>query len=389
YTPTALLQALLRGPSDWLSPGVVTAIPAQARLNVQAAIIDADGVVEVSFNESVAALADEQRSRMAGQITWTLSQLDGVNGVRFLMNGAPYAVPEAEDGVVRMHAFSWLDPIPSQRNGQLYAATADGFVTVSDSARGTEIEPMAAPLGAIQGVVSMDVSPAGDRIAWVGVGENALTAGPIGDHHPPVVLTAQHLLRPQFVRAGVLELWTIADEDGGGQVAYRIEDDHVEPIRLEAFAGSRVEAYRISPDGTRIAAVRRTDDGRLELGVARINRTNPAIVIDGWREIVLAERGTPRPDRIVDLGWLTPTELIVLASGEGRQSVRPYHVDIQGAAIHEIGQPDNWQSFAVATSPRSEKGRAVVVGTNGAWRFEDEYRWPMLARGLVAAAYAG
>ncbi|WP_432558015.1 LpqB family beta-propeller domain-containing protein [Granulicoccus sp. GXG6511] len=389
WTPTALLQALLRGPTEWLNPAVATAIPSQTRLNVQAAIIDADGVVEVSLNESVAALADEQRSRMAGQITWTLSQLDGVTGVRFLLNGAPYAVPEAEDGVVRIHAFSWLDPTPGLRTVQLFGATDEGFVTVVDSPQGADLRSVPGALGSVPGVTSLDVSPTGERIAWVSEGEHTLRAGLLDETLPPPVLQAQHILRPQFVRSQDVELWTIADDEAEGQVAYRLIGDRVEPIRLEAFAGTRVEAYRIAPDGTRLAAVRRTGEGRLEVGVARINRTNPAVVVDGWREVSLEEPGYPRPDQIPDVGWLTPTNLIVLASGDGRQTVRPYRLDVYAASVTEIGQPDNWQSFAVATSPRSENGRAVVVGHNGSWRFEDDYRWPLLVRGLNAVAYAG
>lgn len=390
-TPTALLQALLRGPTDWINPVVVSAIPAQTRLNVQSAFVLTDGVVEVSLTESVAALADEQRSRMAGQITWTLSQLEGVTGVRFLMNGAPYAVPEADEGVVRIHAYSWLDPVPAQRPVQIYGARQDGVVTVVDTVRGAEVQPLAGPLGSLSGISAMDVAPTADRIALVSQNGTTLQAGLLAEGVPPSVFTGESLLRPQYVRAAELELWTIAEGGAGGQAqtAHRIIGDRVEPVRLEAFQGSRVQAYRISPDGTRMAAVRRTDAGRIEVGLARINRTGPEIVVDGWRELQLGEPTQPRPDEIVDVGWLTPTELVVLATGDGRQTVRPYRLDTYATWVSEIGQPDNWQAFAVATSPRRDTGRAVVLGTNGSWRFEDEYRWPFFARGLVAVAYAG
>lgn len=389
-TPTALLQALLRGPTDWLTPAVVTAVPAQTRLNVQSAFVDEDGVVEVSFNESVAALADEQRSRMAGQVTWTLGQLDGVSGVRFLMNGAPYAVPEAQQGVVRIQAFAWLDPSPSQRPVTVFGATPSGLVTVNDSVDGVEPRPVPGPLGSLNGIESLAVSPAADLAAVVTDGQTVLRAGPIGETPAPV-LTSSAILRPQFVRSRGQELWTIAGRagEGQGQVAYRSVDGRVEPVRLDAFAGSRVLTYRISPDGTRMAAVRFTDQGRLEVGLARINRSNPELVIDGWREVPLEEPSHPRPEHLADVGWLTPTQLIVLAAADGRQTVRPFRLDVYAASVTEIGQPDNWQAFAVATSPRAEGGRALILGYNGTWRFEDDYRWPLMTRRLVAAAYAG
>lgn len=328
---------------------------------------------------------------MAGQITWTLSQLEGVTGVRFLMNGAPYAVPEADEGVVRMSAYAWLDPTPGQRPVQLFGARRDGLVSVVDTPRGGEVLPLAGPLGSTAGVVTLDVSPTADRIAFVGTDRGGLRAGTLDDTLPPIVLTAPELLRPQFVQSRELELWTIGrgTAEGQGQVAYRLVGDRAQQVRLDAFAGSRVEAYRISPDGTRMAAVRWTDQGRIEVGLALINRTTPEIVVEGWREVPLEEPPYPRPDQIIDVGWLTPTDLVVLTTGDGRQTVRPYRLDLYATSVNEMAQPDNWQAYAVATSPRAESGRAVVLGRNGAWRYEDDYRWPMLARDLVAVAYAG
>ncbi|MDO5500135.1 MAG: GerMN domain-containing protein, partial [Propionibacteriaceae bacterium] len=179
-TPTALLQALLRGPTDWLTPAVVTAMPAQARLNVQSAFIDEMGVVEVSLNEAVGGLAEEQRSRMAGQVTWTLGQLEGVTGVRFLINGAPYAVPEAEDGVVRIQAFTRLDPSPDQRTVQVFGATSGGLVMITDPALGGQTQAVPGPLGSQGGIEALAVSAGADRLAFVSANGSVLRAGTFG-----------------------------------------------------------------------------------------------------------------------------------------------------------------------------------------------------------------
>lgn len=390
-TPTALLQALLRGPTDWLTPVVVTAIPAQTRLNVQSAYADSAGVVEVSLNETVAALADEQRSRMAGQITWTLGQLEGITGVRFLMNGAPYAVPEADQGVVRIDSFAWMDPTPDgHRAPSVYGATAAGMVSVVEAGGPAEVQPVPGPLGHLAGIDSLAVASAGDRVALVTRDRTSLRTATIGGD-PTEAMTGGALLRPQFVRSREQELWTVGEgpATNGVQFAFRIVADRTEMIALPAFEGSRVIAYRISPDGLRMAAVRRTAEGRLELGMARINRTLPELVIDGWRAIPLGDANNGGPEEIVDVGWLSPTSLLVLAGSRARQPVKPYRVDLYATEVAEIGQPDNWQARSVATSPRSGGGRATVVGVEGSWRFEEDYRWPLLARGLTAAAYAG
>ncbi|WP_425308678.1 LpqB family beta-propeller domain-containing protein [Ammonicoccus fulvus] len=393
-TPTALLQGLLRGPTDWLSPVVVSAIPSQTRLNVQSAYADADGVVEVSLSESVAALADEQRSRMAAQVVWTLGQLDGVSGVRFHMNGAPYAIPEANEGVVDIRAFEWLDRTPAGgRPPAVFGATEAGLVTMAEGAGNTEIQPVAGPMGELAGVTSFDVAPGRDRVAVVTDHGHALRLGALTDS-PPEVLSARGLLRPQFVQSQTSEVWTIGDLDPpaepgavASQTVVRIAPDRTDHLALPVME-SRVLAFRLSPDGTRMALIRTTPEGRRELGVARVNRSLPDIVLDGWRPVPLGDANDPGPTLVVDVGWLDPTTLIVLAGAGDRQPVKPYRVGVYATSVTEIGQPDNWQAETVATAPRTGGGRALVQGRNGIWRYEDDYRWPLAGKGLIAVAYA-
>lgn len=388
-SPTALLQGLLRGPTDWLSPVVVSAIPTQTRLNVQSAYADAQGVVEVSLSESVAGLADEQRSRMAAQITWTLGQLDGVTGVRFHMNGAPYAIPEAHEGVVDIRAFEWLDRNPpGSRQPTAFGATDSGLVTMAEGAGSTEIQPVAGPLGAQAGIEAFDVSPGRERIAMVTAQRTSLRVGPLGEN-PTEVLTGQGFLRPQFVSAQGSEVWTVGEvEHANTQTVVRVTPERTDTLTLPV-AGGRVVAFRLSPDGTRMALIHTTPDGRQELGVARVNRALPDIVLDGWRPVPLGDAGDPGPSQLVDVGWFDPTTLVVLAGAGARQPVKPYRVDVYATTVSEIGQPDNWQAETVATAPRTTGGgRVLVQGRNGVWRYEDDYRWPLVAKGLVCVAYA-
>lgn len=388
-TPTALLQALLRGPTDWLSPVVLTAVPNQTRLNVQSAFIDSGGVVEVSLNEAVASLADEQRSRLGGQVAWTLSQLPGVSGVRFLMNGSPYSIPDAQQGVVRVETYAGLDPIPSTRRVVSFGATETGLVTLMEGQRGLELEPIAGAWGETPGVTALAVSHTLDYIAAVSREGTALNIGSI-EQGPLRIEHGHGILRPQFVRAKDVELWTIRDApEAGGQAAFREVNGSTEVVPLPAFAGTRVLAFRISPDATRMAVVRRAEDGRLELGLARINRTQPDVIIDGWRTLPLGEERQPGPSVVVDVGWLDATNLIVLAAEDERRPVKPYRLDEYAAEVTEIGQPDNWQATALAASPRTGGGRAMIVGRNGVWRYESDFRWPLAVRNVTAVTYAG
>ncbi|OYO05132.1 hypothetical protein CGZ95_02240 [Enemella evansiae] len=388
-TPTALLQALLRGPTDWLKPAVVTAVPTQAKLNVQAAYVDSLGVVEISLNDAVQGLAEDQRSRVAAQIAWTLGQVSGVSGVRLTVNGAPWSVREQNQaGVIPISAYGSLDPVPPASQSTLLGATADGVVTISDGSSPATLAPVAGPLGRTGGVSGMAATPTGDRIAVITGNGTDLLVGQSNDTPlEPLVSNGQGLLRPQYLPGRELELWTILDGPLGQQAWVRI-GSAVQRVALSGFDGTRVTAFRVSPDGTRMAVIR-VRDGISELGLVRVNRAQPELTIDGWRTVPLSDEANPGPRRLLDVAWQDASTLLVLGSEDDKKPVKPYRVDQSAAELTEIGQPDNWQATSLAVAPRRVGTRAVVVGRTGAWRYEDDYRWPLLTREVLVAAYTG
>lgn len=385
--PTPLLQALLRGPTSWIRPVVVSAIPVQAKLNVQSASMDARGVVEVSLNPAVAALPDDQRSRVAAQIVWTLAQADGVTGVRLTVDGQPWAVKEQVQGVVPVGAYAWLDPIPTQRVPELFGTTARGLVRINDSSRGTELTPLPGPLGTRTGIVSFATAPAADRVALVAERGTELWDAPLADAAPELVLTGfQHLLRPQWVGSGAPELWAVGEQDGA-QVVRLVVNRRIVAVQAPAFAGARVVAFRLSPDGARLAAVLRRGD-RLEVGLARVNRTGAEPIVEEWRELRLGDGSQPGPSSPVDVGWTDATTLLVLAGDDARKPARPFRIDQSASEVTAVGQSDNWEATALVTAPRHGSSRALVVGGQGVWRYDEDFRWPLLTREVQAAAYA-
>ncbi|NNG18814.1 hypothetical protein HJ590_04370 [Naumannella sp. ID2617S] len=387
-TPTALLQALFRGPTDWLKPAVVSAVPAQAKLNVQSAFVDDRGVVEVSMNEAATGLAEDQRSRMAAQVAWTLGQASGVSGVRLSVNGVAWAVREQNAvGVVPISAFGGYDPVPVSSPGSLLGATNDGVVTVLEGGN-PGLAPVAGPLGRTKGVSGLAVTATGDRIAVVTENASSLLVGQSNDTPlEPLITDGQQILRPQFVTAREQELWTVLEGPLRQQAWLRV-GGQVRQVPLLGFEGTRVSAFRISPDGTRMAVIR-VRGGVSELGLVRINRAQPEVTIDGWRPVSLTDNMQPAPARLVDVTWEDAATLLVLGAEDDKKPVKPFRVDQSAATVTEIGQPDNWQATSLAGTPRRVGTRAVVVGRNGAWRYEDDYRWPLLVRDLQVAAYTG
>ena len=79
-TGTKLVNALLKGPSSWLRPAVISAIPNGTRLSIDAVTVE-NGValVDLTARALVASLAD--RSLLKAQLDATLSQLQNVQSV--------------------------------------------------------------------------------------------------------------------------------------------------------------------------------------------------------------------------------------------------------------------------------------------------------------------
>jgi len=79
-TGTKLANALLRGPSSWLRPAVISAIPSGTRLSIDAVTVEKGvALVDLTARALVASRAD--RSLMKAQLDATLSQLPNVQKV--------------------------------------------------------------------------------------------------------------------------------------------------------------------------------------------------------------------------------------------------------------------------------------------------------------------
>ena len=145
---SALIKALLNGPSKWLKPAVTTAIPPNTSLSVDSVTIT-DGIAEVPLGESILALPDAQRSLLAAQIAFTLKQVAGVKGVVIKVNQQPYRVPGADPNsqVISVDAIPReLDPIPSVAGEQAYAVKKGAVEQVTPSTDSPTSNPVPGPL---------------------------------------------------------------------------------------------------------------------------------------------------------------------------------------------------------------------------------------------------
>lgn len=370
-TPNTVLRMLLSGPSGWLAPSVVSAAPKAAAI---VGNVTDSGEITVPFSEVPANPAD--RSLMCAQIAALLRQLpDVTTGFRLTAQGAAVDITEQRaDGSIPFSMADRYDPLPALTS-QLFALGDGHLVRAPDTFGGTAK------------VVSGDFGTQTWEATAVAVGTDGVGAallvgtqiirGTVDGQGTKSVLARQGLVRPQFSRDG--GLWTMTTS---GEV-WRIDADHAVQVKAPGLEGRSVVAFRISPDGQRIAVVT-TSNGTREVGLLRIER-GTTLAVTGWRSVPLLLDSTPIVGAL-DVGWSSATSLSVLA-GVGRPA-DVVEVDIDGVVLHDDGRSDTWSATSLAVTARGSR-KAVGDSTGAVWLYQDSFRWNRLAGKLTAPSYPG
>jgi Lipoprotein LpqB beta-propeller domain/Sporulation and spore germination len=385
---SALMKALLHGPSKWLKPAVSSAIPPNTSLSVDSVTIT-DGIAEVQLSDSVLALPDPQRSLLAAQIVYTLKQVGGVRGVMIRVNQQPYRVPGADANSLTISVDAIpgeIDPVPSVSGDQLFAVNKGnkGVVNqVSMAGNSPAVKPIAGELGtSAYGVDALAVSVTGTDLAVSSNRRTTLRSAPVATGQPSTLLTGvTDLLRPQFTRYG--EIWAIGKHAGRQRMWMFAAEKSAEPpgklktvpIDLPVLRNNNVTAFKISPDGTRMALVRSTGGGS-ELGLARIIRSEK-ITVDEWRPLNTKQSNMPLIERIADVGWLDATELLVLGAADADSALAPFRVAVDASRITMEGEPANWDAAELTVLTRTQA--AIIVGNDGhTWKYNGSQWLPFL-----------
>jgi hypothetical protein len=389
-TASALIKALLAGPSDWLRPAVMSAIPPNTELSGDAVTIT-DGVANVPLNDPVLRLDDQQRLLMAAQVIHTLRKRVGIRGVLFTVDQQPLRVPGGDkvSFVVPVEVIpSELDPIPFVAGDQLYAVRNGAVQKVRAGSASPAVEPVTGAFDkAPFGVGSLAVSFANTELAVVSNARTALRRGPIeSDGKVRTVLSGKRdLLRPQFSRYG--ELWAIGGP-AGKQRMWLSRDDGppIEVPAPELLGLGEVTAFRISPDGSRLALIRKVG-GTTQLGLARINRGDK-ISVDGWRQVDTTQTGRPRLVRMQDVAWIDATELMVLGSPSSAFAPQTYRISQDASRITGGGVSASRDADQLSVLLRTQT--AIVVGKKSGQSYRiDAGQWTPFLDKVSAVAYPG
>ena len=297
---TALVSALLSGPSSWLAPAAHMALPVHTSLigNVP---VNASGVADVNLSASVRQASAKELAAFSAQLVWTLRQISDVTAVRLLAEGAPLTVPGA---AVRQPIGSWqrYDPsAPPSSHDVLYVRHGHLAATGGDVPALARSDPGR--------VISVGRSRDGDTLAVVQQmpsGMRLLTGG-YGQRLTPR-LSAATLTPPTFDADG--DIVTVASGPAGRRVMAVIAGGGARRIPADAaLTAQPILDLKISRDGARVAAVVGT--GRLLIG--RVAADSPLPALGGFRSI------TPSLTGVRGLSWAGAEELAVTASAAAGQ----------------------------------------------------------------------
>ena len=95
-TATRMVNAMLKGPSDWLNPAVNSAIPAGTTLSLNSVTV-ADGVASVDLTAKALVAKALARQQMKAQIRATLTQLPNVYSVSISVERGPQEIADLPD----------------------------------------------------------------------------------------------------------------------------------------------------------------------------------------------------------------------------------------------------------------------------------------------------
>jgi hypothetical protein len=359
--PTALVNALLSGPGDWLAPAVQSGAPPHTSLigNVP---VDPNGQADVNLSSSIRQASPRELAEFSAQLVWTLRQVPDVASVRLLAEGAPLSV----QGVgIRAPIGSWsrYDPAaPPSTHDLLYVATGHLAETGGDAATLRRSDP-----GRVQSVAR---SRDGDSLAIVqrtDGGVRLLTGG--FGRRLTARLSAQAMTPPSFDADG--DVMTVVTGSTGRRVVAVTPDGLLHRVAADpALTTQPVSALRVSRDGARVAAV----VGAGTLLVGRVGAGTGVPSLSGFRSV------TPGLNGVRGVTWVGADSLVVTAaSPRGERQV--VETDTDGFSSHSIsldrmrGRP-----IDVTGSP----GQPLYAVTERGAIWADMEGWRRVAVGVAA-----
>ena len=348
-TATLLVQELLKGPTDRLGNGVVSAAPPGTQVNVS---VPVDlGVATVALSDTAAGLGEEERRQLAAQIAWTLRPIS--NRIRITLGGARL-FPDDPSEIITFSSTGQYDPsVPGAQAKDLYGVRNGKIVHIVGLGDGQTIETRPVDGSQLYGLTaqSFAVSLRGESGAIVTEmnGSDVVAVARLNSIDKTdkidAIPTDGKVLRPSFDNDDNLWILDRADRSKP-RLRMRGKDGRITEVSTN-FKGDTPLTLRVAPDGVRVLMVMRAKNSSATYVQTGALTTNDAkqVVLGQFHKLELALTD------ITDASWNQPGILVAGKSAPGA-SRQPWQVDIDGSRLRLLtGASSLFEAAAVASNP--------------------------------------
>jgi len=240
-TGTRLMNALLKGPTDWLKPAVVNVIPAGTKLNINAVTVE-NGVAQVDLSSLALRVPEAKRSRLKAQITATLKQLPDVTNVEISIQRTPQQIDQFDDGLPPRIGTS---PIVLTESSLLRLGTGSPQAITGTANQIAALQP-----------TDFAYSKLANRLALVS--SSGVSLLELGSFNKSRVIDGRSKqLAPSFDVRG--DLWTLNAVEG----ARFMVTGEGRTFLANPWVAGIPQSFAVSPEGSRIAVVYLIDETKV------------------------------------------------------------------------------------------------------------------------------
>jgi Lipoprotein LpqB beta-propeller domain/Sporulation and spore germination len=357
---TKLVNGLLHPPQGWLAGATRTAFPAGTRLLGPVSINGPNATVDLAVPRS--AVRSMKQAQLAAQLVWTLTSTSygptaiqiveiQINGRMLTLNGGPYQWPKRYQ--------DWVPDQPAPPGP--YFVSPDGTVRQISSTGPTAAPQSGAAKFSARAVPGQAGTAEVPVLSTIAVEPNQGTLAGlsgdgkivyIGDLSRKAVLSSQHLdatysslswdVRGNLWVAGNSSLLVLWGAHGSNSQEFNPKD---------LAPGDRLAAFRVAPDGVRVAMIVKNRAGASRILLGAITHNGPAASIG---QTVAIGSQIPAPQ---DVTWYDADHVIVLTQVGNRAQLE--EVPLNG------GQPVPVSTVNGTTSVTAAGGRLAVGLANG------------------------
>lgn len=290
--PTEIVSALVEGPRERMRESLHSGFPAGTAL-ISKSVPVVDGRARIDMTAELLEASPQELAEVRAQLTQSLQSVPGVNGFELLVEGTP--LRESRGGAEPRTVTEASLPAVLM-DGELGTIAAGEFSPIAIYGnRIDELDPLAVSMSSDGGLVAV-------------LNDHGVT---LLDADGNILSDAREKqLAPSIDLFGYL--WT---STSAGQLQVRGSDNTPTPIAAPWLNGLEATDVRLSPDGSRIAALVASERGAqlLVAGVVRDERGAPLRTTDE-ADTEMWITGKP-----VDFDWVGPSRLSVLAT-DGKTS---------------------------------------------------------------------